>query len=495
MRIAIVLVACAMSCATASAAPNPPVVPDAPDLPGAAGGPEARETATAPASTVEPVAPVAPVTPLLPMPAVAPAANPAPTDVRPLTGFAVRGESEVKPRTVGYLAHVSIGDRISTADLPRIEQALLSSELFKTVSANLEPAPGDPSPGFLLVVTAVDKHSWIAAPTAFALPGNLAFGLGYAENNFRGLDQKFLLYGQIGTRNSLFLGSFLDPAYHGTKLTWRTDLYLFRREIGEYANPAADPTSFAIDRTTTATYLGGGALIGWNFLWWLAADLRLRGAYVYFRDARDATGQSVARPEKDGWDITLQAHLTLDHRHHRYGVTWGSYAQLDLEPSIPGLDTYGYQLLMLRAYQSWRFFEEHELELRVHGNVGRHLPLHEDLTLGGVSDLRGYDVDQFRGDVRGVFRAEYSVPLFKWRFLAFRALGFYDTGYVGFHSRRDDRVFLPNQLGDGYVRSDVGGGLRIYLNNIVLPLLGLDLGYGIEGHSPEIYFEVGLTDF
>jgi hypothetical protein len=29
----------------------------------------------------------------------------------------------------------------------------------------------------------------------------------------------------------------------------------------------------------------------------------------------------------------------------------------------------------------------------------------------------------------------------------------------------------------------------------VLPLLGLDVGYGIEGRRPEVYFEVGLTDF
>jgi outer membrane protein insertion porin family len=177
-------------------------------------------------------------------------------------------------------------------------------------------------------------------------------------------------------------------------------------------------------------------------------------------------------------------------------VTWGSYAQVDLEPSIPGLDSYGYQIATLRAYQSWRLLEEHELELRTGFGAGRHLPLHEDFAIGGVSDLRGYAVDQFRGDLRLSARAEYSVPLFKWRFLAFRALGFYDVGYVGYQARRpDDRVFLPNQLRGGYVRNDVGAGLRIYLNNIVLPLLGLDLGYGIEGHSPEIYFEVGLTDF
>ena len=413
----------------------------------------------------------------------------------PIVGFAVRGNSKVQPRTVGYLAHVAIGDAIDAGDLARLEQALLSSELFTTVTVALEPAAGDPSPGWIVVVTADDKHSWIAAPTAFALPGNLAFGVGYAENDFRGLDQKFLLYGQVGTRSSLLFGTFLDPAYHGSKLTYRTDLYLYRREISEYANPHDDPRSFAIARTTTATYLGGGALIGWNFLWWLNADLRLRGAYVYFRHPRDADDQPLARtPEHDGWDITLQAHLTIDRRHHRYGVTWGSYVQLDLEPSIPGVG-FQYQLAMLRAYHSWRLFEEHELELRGHVNVGRHIPLHEDFSLGGVSDLRGYDVDQFRGDVRTVFRAEYSVPLFKWRFLAFRALGFYDTGYIGFYHRRSDRDFLPEQLGAGYTRNDVGGGLRVYLNNIVLPLLGLDFGYGIEGHSPEIYFEVGLTDF
>jgi len=160
-----------------------------------------------------------------------------------------------------------------------------------------------------------------------------------------------------------------------------------------------------------------------------------------------------------------------------------------------GLDSYGYQLMLLRAYQSWRLFGEHELELRGHFDAGRHLPLHEDLTLGGTSDLRGYDVDQFRGDVRAVFRAEYSIPLFKWRIFAFRALGFYDTGYVGFHSFRADRDYLLDQRTASYVRNDVGAGFRIYVNNIVLPLLGLDLGYGIEGHTPQIYFEVGLTDF
>jgi outer membrane protein assembly factor BamA len=439
-------------------------------------------------------APTDAAAPIAPPTEAAPALLTAASPARRIAGFEVRGDSKLQSRTVGYLAHVAIGDPIEERDVPRLEQALLSSELFTAVKVELAPVPGDPG-GATVVVTADDKHSWIAAPTAFALPGNLAFGVGFAENDFRGLDQKFLLYGQIGTRTSLFFGTFLDPSYHGSKLTWRTDIYLFRRNIDEYINDPDAPRSFAIERTTQATYLGGGALIGWNFLWWLAGDIRLRGAYVYFRNSKDAADQPIPHPQQDGWDFTLQTHLTVDRRQHRYGVTWGTYAQLDLEPSIPGLDSYGYQLLQARVYQSWRLFGEHELELRGHFNIGRHLPLHEDFTLGGTADLRGYDVDQFRGDTRAVFRAEYSIPLFQWRFLAFRALGFYDTGYVGYVSRRSDRDYLLNQRGAGYTRNDVGAGFRIYVNNVVLPLLGLDLGYGIEGHSPEIYFEVGLTDF
>jgi outer membrane protein assembly factor BamA len=422
-------------------------------------------------------------------------AAPLPGDRRPIAGFAVRGSSKVQPMTLGYLAHVEIGDLVGPDDIPELEQALMSSELFTKVEVSLELALGDPQAGVIVVATADDKHSWIVAPTVFALPGNRAFGVGYAENNLGGRDQKVLLYGQIGTRTSLFFGTFLDPAYRGSKLTFRTDLYAYRKQVDEYRNPHDDARDFAIARSTEATYLGGGALIGWNFRWWLVGDLRLRGAYVFFRNSETPEGQALDTPEHDGWDVTLQAHLTLDNRHHLRGVKWGSYAQLDLEPSVPGVDDYGYQLAMLRAYHSWRLLGQHELELRGHFNIGRHLPLHEDFTLGGVADLRGYDVDQFRGDVRAVARVEYSVPLFQWRFLAFRAIGFYDTGYAGFHFRRPDRDFLPNQTSDGYARNNIGTGLRIYLNNIVLPLLGLDFGYGIEGRSPEVYFEVGLTDF
>jgi outer membrane protein assembly factor BamA len=422
---------------------------------------------------------------------------------RPIVGFSVKAKpcpadtthcpkTKVTERTLGYLAHVHLGDLVGPDDLTRLQVALISSELFESATVALVDAPG----GYILQATLDDKMSWIIGPTVFYLPSNRAFGVGFVENDLGGRDQKLLLYGQVGTQTSIFFATFLDPAFHGTRWQYRADVYLERRQIDEYANPPGNPRDQTVVRSTEETFLDGGFLVGYALRWYLVADARLRAAYVYFRNPVDpATGSPAARPESDGWDTTLQMRLTYDPRVHNFGVTTGPYLQLEAERSVPGLDTFGYVNSLARAYYSWELFCEHELELRAVGQLGYHLPIHEDNALGGASDLRGYALDQFRGDTNLIGRAEYSVPLFKVWILKFRALGFYDTGYSTFNFPRADRNYLPGQLDRSFFRNDVGIGLRAYVKAVVLPLLGIDLGYGIEGHSPEVYFELGLTDF
>ena len=412
---------------------------------------------------------------------------------RAIEGFRVRGKTKVTERTLPYLAHARTGDEITSADIARMETALISSELFETAVVTLEDAPNG---GVLVIATLEDKLSWAAAPTVYLLPNNTAFGVGFVENDFRGADQKILLYGQLGTQTSILFGTFLDPAYHGSKLTYRADIYLERRHIDEYAN--LDPLSQDIARTTTQTFLDAGMLVGWNFKWWLVGDVRLRGAYVYFRDpvAPDMNNAPATAPEKDGWDVTAQFRLTLDHRFHYFGVTHGPYVQFLVEPSVPGLDSYGYANSQFRAYYSWQFLCEHEFEIRTVQQLGWHMPMHEELGLGGVGDLRGYPTDQFRGDFNSFYRAEYSIPLFKWWFFSFRGLTFYDGGYSKFvNPRPSDRNYLPGQLGPGVWRDDVGMGFRVYVKAVVLPLLGFDIAYGLEARNPEFVFELGITDF
>ncbi len=405
----------------------------------------------------------------------------------------VEGDSKVTRTTALRLAHYSIGEPIDDAGVAKVEATLLSSELFKSVKARLEPVDG----GYVLVATLDDKLSWIVAPTLYLLPGSYSFGAGYAENNLFGDEKKLLLYGQYGNKSSLFFGTYLDPAVRGSKLLLRFDVYYLHRAINEYRNPQGDATNYAVDRSSTWNFVDVGLLAGWRFRWWLSSDVRFKPAYSFFTDVQADDPALRVKPDRDGWDMTVQGRITLDRRRNRYGVTWGPYAQLITDVSIPGLDNYGYQVLAGRAYYSMRFFAEHQLEFRVSGGIGRHLPIHEELTIGGAGDLRGYIGDQFRGDRRATARAEYSVPLWKWRTFAFRGLGFFDAGYVGYGWRDPDtRQYLPSQYnGASWTRTDAGAGFRIYVGSVVLPLLGLDIARGLEGNRTEVVFELGLTDF
>jgi outer membrane protein insertion porin family len=414
-----------------------------------------------------------------------------PTLPRRIVGFKVKGHSKVTETTLERLSHVSLGDEITDDDIKDIQAALVSSELFKTVDVVLEAVAG----GVVVVATVDDKQSWIAAPTVYVLPGNLAFGAGYAENDLLGEDKKLLLYGQIGDVNTFMFGTYLDPQFRGSKFSLRFDLYLQHRVVDEYEN--LDARSFTIARESTQNYLDGGALVGYTPVYWFTGDVRLRGAYVYFRDSHDpATGLALARPEADGRDISAIVRGTIDARHHQFGVSKGPFAQVAVEAGVPLLSSFEYLQVTSRASYALTLFGSHELELRTEGGFGLHLPFDQELTAGGASDQRGYAFQQFRGDLRATARLEYSVPILRYSVLAFRALAFWDSTYTAFHFHDGpDRDYLPSQVDQHWSRNGVGGGIRLYVSSIVLPLLGFDVGYGLESHTPQFYFEVGLTDF
>ena len=416
-------------------------------------------------------------------------------EVRPLVGIRVEGDTKVTDTTALRLAHVSLGTPISPEMAAQLEATLLSSQLFKTVKVRIDDAPD--GAGYILVATFDDKLSWIVAPTLFILPSSYSFGVGFAENNLFGDEKKMLLYGQYGNRNSLFFGTYLDPAVRGSRLILRFDVYVLHRAIHEYRNPDGDAEDYTVDRSTYWDFADLGLLAGWRFRWWMTSDIRVKPAYARFTDVEADDPALRVAPDRNGWDVSLQARYTIDARRNRHGVTWGPYLQLFADATVPGLDDYGYQLATARAYYSWRFFDEHQLEVRVGGGIGRHLPVHEELTLGGVGDLRGYITDQFRGDRRLFGRIEYSLPIAHWRSFAFRAVAFFDAGTLGYGWRDPEtRNYLPTQAnGASWTRTDVGVGFRIYVGSIVLPLLGLDLAYGFEGKRPEVVFEVGITDF
>ena len=60
-------------------------------------------------------------------------------------------------------------------------------------------------------ILAKDKHRWVIAPAFYNQPTNIGGGIGFGENNLFGQNQKLLLYGQIATGDSFFIGAWVDP--------------------------------------------------------------------------------------------------------------------------------------------------------------------------------------------------------------------------------------------------------------------------------------------
>jgi outer membrane protein assembly factor BamA len=213
---------------------------------------------------------------------------------------------------------------------------------------------------------------------------------------------------------------------------------------------------------------------------------------------RPALGCEVA-PQDDGFDVSTEVKLTYDKRANWYGITTGNLVGLSYERGLPDLGSdFDYWIGYLRLVHARKFWAEHNLVLRGSATYGSNLPFQQELTSGGTN-LRGYRNMQFRGDTRVWGSFEYSVPFFKIGPLAFRGLAFADMAYTTFLSDEavnSQRHYLRDQteVDSGQFRLGVGAGFRIYVRSIVMPLLGVDVGYGPQADSNYVYFAVGLTE-
>jgi outer membrane protein insertion porin family len=430
----------------------------------------------------------------------------------------VEGNTKTTSETVELIANIEVGDDWTSDMLDHIKADLVSSGLFKEVEGFWEacgPAtkPACSEPGVRVHLTVRDKHSWVIAPAFYNQPTNTGGGIGFGENNLFGENQKLLLYGQIATGDSFFIGAWVIPALGGTRFYAQVDTYLKTSRVIEYEPAHSYTSNPEAVRQSRMNYLNGGVKLGVELFRGLKLDARLRGAFVSYRDVRAITadgakittpplpdGAAPPAPGKEGRDVSNELSITIDRRANWYGVQSGYKYQASLEYAVPALGSeFHYWLANLWLFKAVQVLERHNLIGRASINVGHDLPFQQELTMGGTS-MRGYINNQFRGDTRVAGTIEYSLPLFTISGLSVRGLGFVDAGYTTFRSSENpERNYLPNAARAANsalapFKSSVGVGTRLYLRQIVLPLLGLDFGYGLETRDVQIYLAIGLTD-
>ncbi len=415
--------------------------------------------------------------------------------------------------TVLYIANLEKGDSWSEDKRAAAIVELVSSGLFKDVDIFSEPTLNG---GIKVTIVAKDKHSWVIAPTVYNQPTNKGGGVGFGENNLFGQNKKLLLYGQVATGDSFLVAAYIDPSIGGSAFHWAFDTFLQNQRVIEYAVPTKFLESPQPLRQIKQRYLNGGATVGVTLFRSLTFDARLRGAYVFFGDPilkLNATPSQVTEgavnaadilePGTDGWDVSTELTLKYDRRANWYGISTGNKYQLTYSKALPELGSdFKYDYVDLSWVRARKYFERHNLVLKSGVAYGRDLPFQQEFTAGGTA-LRGYKGGQFRGDFKLAFNAEYSVHMFSIPFpllerLAVRGLAFADSRYVMFRDADGPgRNYLPNtgtQSRFAPFKNAVGLGTRFFARSIVLPLLGLDVGYGLESGAIEVYFAIGLTD-
>jgi outer membrane protein assembly factor BamA len=412
--------------------------------------------------------------------------------------------------TVEALADIEVGDSWSAGMVEVVKTRLVSSGLFKDVEVFWTKEPG----GVAVHILAKDKHSWVIAPAFYNQPTNVGGGIGFGENNLFGQNQKLLLYGQIATGDSFFIGAWLVPAINGTRFSFQADTYLKSARNIEYTPPQEyllEPGDVRPVRESRIHYLNFGGNLGIELWRGVRVQTRLRAASVRFKSVKIAEGATIddiepggdpmmpPKPGKEGADVTNEWSLTIDRRANWYGVQEGRKYSVSYEHALTSFGSdYNYWVASASALRAIKVLNRHNLIAKGVVNYGRDLPFHQEFQTGGTS-MRGWLNNQFRGNLRVLANIEYSVPIFTIKGFSVRGLTFWDSAYTTF-TRTDEmaagRDYLPSSdvRGlDGF-KNSVGVGTRFYLRQIVLPLLGLDFGYGLEARDYQVYLAIGLTD-
>ncbi len=398
--------------------------------------------------------------------------------------------------TVKYIANVDEGDDVGPEDLQKIKERLVSSGLFKEVEVYTSDVAG----GVRVNLEAKDKHSWAVAPTYYNQPTNKGFGFGFGENNLFGENKKLLLYGQIATGETFFLGALINPNMWNTPLKSSLDVYLRSARIFEFNAPTEWIEQTEKYRKSRMRYLNAGISLGANFFRVISLDFRLRGAHVKYTETEvvdDPDGPAPPEPGDEGWDISGDIDLKISTIGNWYGVSSGTRLSLSYEKGLEPLGSdFDYYLTSAHLTKAIKFFKKTNLILKTGVLYGQDLPFQQEFTSGGTG-LRGYKGNQFRGDFKVSGSAEYSFELVNIKGVALRLLGFYDSAYTRFlDGDNPQRNYLDGHDIGGTApwRNSVGVGTRLYIRQLVLPLLGVDVGYALEAGAVEFFLAIGLTD-
>jgi outer membrane protein assembly factor BamA len=423
--------------------------------------------------------------------------------------------------TVRSIAGISNGDILEADTLDKVRERLNTTGLFADVNVWWE-AHGE---GVRVNISVKDKFPWAPVPTASWSANNKSIGLLFVHGNLFGRGKQLVLGGRLAQLDSGATLAYRDPAVFGSWMYFQLQGLVQKQIVPEFQNfgdfmgtQATVGNPIEVSETHLTSYGFELALgVAWlrrvkTQIAWHLEQVNFNGTNYFL----DPTMPDMATPGPPSTQPGLvgmgRASLTFDFRAREFAVMHGTALAASLDYGGPDFKS---DFTFWRAGAGWehgiKFFKSHNFIYSLGATAGHNLPFWMENTAGGTN-LRGFLYQQFRGDTQLGGKAEYHFPLFSIGQADFRALAFYDVQAIWFREATSDPTMpganftrptpdmrtFPGMLQDQYgfswsqsLHHDVGGGLRFFLRSVAIPLVGVDVGYGLNGGTWRYIIIVG----
>ena len=413
----------------------------------------------------------------------------------------VHGNQRTTAQTVLAIAGLHVGEPLEPGLVDSARDKLIDSGLFSEVDIRTEPLPD----GASIDIVARDKTDWFIAPMASISSYNSGGGVAFGHSNLLGENKRLIGFGTLGTGESRLFLAYQDPSILGSRFYGRVDANVVRQREDEF-----HPEELDLLRRTQ-TWIGyAGIQIGRA----LPNHFHLHG-YYRFAAIGFETPSQFGPPAPDGKAATLRIVLGYDTLLNLDVVEEGTDLEGAFEFANAALGSdFEYLRAEAKGRRAFRFGREHNLVVRGGIHFAIDPPFTEEWEGGGVL-LRGFQLRQFRGDSALDGHIEHFFPI-AWMFshrVALRGVVFFDSMAIWFRDLgsavpRPDGTYLVRH-GDGSFRdfvvlpeqkltrdnwhNSLGTGLRVHLHNVAVPVVGVDVGWGLEANEVQVFFSIGDT--
>ncbi|MFP4211502.1 MAG: hypothetical protein ACLFR8_09685 [Alkalispirochaeta sp.] len=390
-----------------------------------------------------------------------------------LSSVRIEGLRKTQESVILGLIELEPGDPIGSERARKIEETLVKSDLFASVGVSLEapetkkeePVPaGTPSP-LDLVITVDEK--WTLVPIPFLSSGGDGFngGLILLESNLLGRNKQLITAGFGGTDGASGFFLFSDPAIFGSR--WSGTL---STAVGRSDEETLRPDGERI-RAYTTDRQSAGLGIGYRIIEGLRTDARLG---VTRWTVTDYSPGLDTEPLDDG--SYLEPELRIEYEDTRpvdvllVGPTAGLAARWVT------IDD-GWEIT---ANAGWAVpvFTTHRLRVLASGGYGA-MPVIAETPISARDGYRTLPYQATNADRWGSTAMLYDLPVVSADWGAFVLSGYWEYGAY------DTEILDPRTF------TGPGGGFRVYIRQVAIPAVGLDVAYNVIDPAWVFSFTVG----